>query len=146
MNDKEKKRIPLKEGFWTEPSSPEEKPRLIGSKCGVCGDLFFPKKDKGWCLYCQKKSLKDIPLSGEGKICSFSVVMQPPAGGFYKGPVPYAFGLVELTEGLEIVTLFSVDDFSELEVAREVELVIEKLCDDDEGNEVLTFKFRPVKN
>ena len=72
--------------------------------------------------------------------------MQPPAGGFYKGPVPYAFGLVELTEGLEIVTLFSVDDFSELEVAREVELVIEKLCDDDEGNEVLTFKFRPVKN
>ena len=145
MESKEKKGIPLKEGFWTTPSSSGEKPRLVGNKCEACRELFFPKKKKGWCLHCHKKSLTDVTFSREGKIVSFSVVMQQPGGGFYKGPVPYAYGLVDLPEGLRIETLFSIDDFDELEVGRDVELVIEKLCDDDEGNELLTFKFRPKR-
>ena len=140
----DKKRIPLKEGLWTEPSSGEE-PRLIGSKCEVCGELFFPKKEKGWCVHCHKRGLSDVKLSREGKIATFSVVMQQPGGGFYKGPIPFSFGCVDLPEGLRIETLFSTEDFNELEIGKDVELVIEKLCDDDDGNEVLTFKFRPIK-
>ena len=143
MEIKERKRVPLKEGFYTVPSSSVKKPRLIGSKCEVCGELFFPKKEKGWCLHCYKKSLTDVTFSRGGKIVCFSVVMQQPGGGFYKGVVPYAYGLVDLPEGVRIETLFSTDDFDELEVGRDVELVIEKLCDNDEGNELLTFKFRP---
>jgi len=143
MESKEKAGIPLKEDFWTKPSFSGEKPRLIGSKCEACGELFFPKKEKGWCIHCQKKTLTDVMLSREGKIVSFSVVMQQPGGGFYKGPVPYAYGLVALPEGLKMVTQFLADDFNELEVGRDVEFVIGKLCDDDEGNEILTFKFKP---
>ena len=144
MENNEKKQIPLKEGFWTVPSSPEEKPQLVGSKCESCGEIYFPKKEKGWCIHCYKMSLSDVKLNREGTLVTYSVVMQQPGGGFYKGKVPYAYGLLDLPEGVRIKTLFSVDDFDKLEIGKKMELVIEKLCDDDEGNEVVTFKFKPI--
>jgi uncharacterized OB-fold protein len=143
MSESKKKTVRLKEEFWT-PDIPGEEPRLIGSQCDNCGELFFPKKEKGWCVQCQKSSLKDIHLSRVGKIISYSVVMQQPGGGFYHGEIPYAYGQVELPEGIRIITLFAADDFDDLEVGKNVKLVIDKLCEDDEGNEVVTFKFAPV--
>jgi len=139
-----KKRIPLDEGMWTT-EAPDELPRLVGSQCTVCGEIFFPKKEKGWCLRCHKRTLKDTLLGRAARIVSYSVVMQQPGGGFYKGPVPYAYGEVDLPEGVRIVTLFSCDDFDELERGQNVELVIDKLHEDEQGNEVVTFKFRPKR-
>jgi len=130
--------------LWAIPSSPGEKPHLIGSKCLSCGELYFPRKKKGLCIHCQQRSLEDVLLSGKGKIVSFSVVVQSPAGGFYKGPVPYAYGVVELPEGVELLSLFK-GNLGELEVGMEVELVIEKLFDDAEGNEITTYKFIPTQ-
>ena len=143
VND-DKKAIPIKEGFWTERSTGNEDIQLIGSKCSSCGEIFFPKKEKGWCIHCQQKALEDIMLSRRGKLASFSVVMQQPGGEFYSGPVPYAYGVVDLPEGVRVESLLSTDDFDRLEVGKDVELVIEKLGDDKEGNEVVTFKFTPV--
>jgi uncharacterized OB-fold protein len=138
-----KKKIAVEEGLWTIPSSLGEKPQLIGSRCLSCGEIYFPRKKKGLCIHCQQKTLDDVLLSGKGKIVSFSVVEQPPAGGFYKGPVPYAYGVVELPEGVELLSLFT-GNLGELEVGMEVEMVIEKLFDDDEGNEITTYKFIPT--
>jgi len=140
----DKKRIPLKEGLWTIPSSPHEEPQLIGSKCLSCGEIFFPNKVKGRCINCQGENLEDIKLSRRGKIYSFTVVMiQPPV--YYRGPVPYAFGYVELPEGVRVETLFTGCDFEDLRIGMDAELVIEKLYADDENNEVMTYKFRPIK-
>jgi uncharacterized OB-fold protein len=141
----EKEKVPIKENFWTIPVSSAEEPQLIGSKCCACGEIFFPRREKGFCVHCYKKNiLEDIKLSRRGKIVTFSIVMQQPGGGFYKGPVPYVYGLLDLPEGVRIETLFSTHEFSELKEGGEAELVIEKLCEDDEGREVSTFKFRPI--
>jgi uncharacterized OB-fold protein len=137
------KRIPIKEGLWTVPSSPHEKPQLIGSRCPLCGEVFFPKKGSGICTRCQSRNLEEIKLSRRGKIYSFTVVMQRPPE-YYKGPVPYAEGFVELPEGVRVETLFTDCNVDDLKVGMDVELVIEKLCEDEEGNEILAFKFRPV--
>jgi len=154
MATNEKKKIPVKEELWATPTSPGEEPQLIGSKCPSCGEVYFPKMLKGWCVHCQQPGLEDIKLSRKGKIASFTVIMQPPAGGFYKGPVPYAYGWVDLPEEVRVETLFTGcdfeelkagKDFTELEPGADVELVIEKVFDDDEGNEVMTHKFKPVK-
>jgi uncharacterized OB-fold protein len=145
MVEAEKKKVPIKENLWTFAASAAEGQQLIGSKCRVCGEILFPRREKGVCVHCyQKNTLEDIKLSQRGKIVTFSVVMQQPGGGFYKGPVPYAYGLVDLPEGVRIETLFTTNDFNELKVDRDAELVIEKICEGDEGNEVLTFKFRPI--
>ena len=69
--------------------------------------------------------------------------MQQP-GPYYRGPVPYGIGFVELPEGVRVQTLFTGGNPEVFKVGDEVELVIEKLYDDDEGNELITYKFRPV--
>ena len=144
MTGTDKRVMPIREGFWTTPSRSDEKIQLIGSRCTACGELFFPKKEKGWCLHCYKNSLEDIKLSRKGKIVTFSVVMQQPGGGFYKGPVPFAYGCVDLPDGIRIETLLSADDPDKLAAGMDVELEIGKLCDDEEGNEISTFKFKPL--
>jgi uncharacterized OB-fold protein len=137
------KKIQIKEGLWTVPSSLNEKPQLIGSRCLLCGEVFFPKKTYGICTHCQSKDLEEIRLSRRGRIYSFTVVMQRPPE-YYKGPVPYAEGFVELPEGVRVETLFTDCNFNDLKVGMEVEMVIERLHEDEEGNEIMVFKFRPV--
>ncbi|WDN89934.1 uncharacterized protein BuS5_02904 [Desulfosarcina sp. BuS5] len=136
--------IPLRKGFWTNMRDGNEQTRLIGSRCSSCGEIFFPKKEKNWCVHCNRPTLEETTLSNKGKIATYSVVMQQPGGGFYKGPVPYAYGCVDVEDGIRIETLLSADNFDQLEVDMDVELVIEKFYNDDDGNEVVTFKFKPV--
>ena len=135
--------IPVKEGLWTTPSSTDEKPQLIANRCPRCGEIFFPQKPI--CINCQNRELEDIRLSHRGKIFASTIIMQAP-GTWYRGPVPYAIGYVELPEGTLIETLFTDCDIESLEVGMDVEMVIEKLHEDDEGNEIMAYKFRPVKD
>lgn len=139
----EKKQVPVRAGLWTTPSSPDEKPSLIGSKCPACGEVYFPKKEKGVCINCQHRGLEDIKLSRRGKIHSFSVIMQQPTQ-FFLGKVPYAYGVIDLPE-VKVQAHFTGCDFKDLRIGMPVELVLEKLGEDEQGNEVMAHKFRPVK-
>lgn len=141
MND-QKKRIPVREGLWVEPTSAAEQTRLIGSRCLSCGELFFPKKEIALCGYCQSSELEEVELSRKGKVYSYSVVTQRPPV-YYKGEVPYALGFVELPEGIRIETLFTGCDPDSWCVGMDVEMVMEKLHEDEDGNEVMAYKFRP---
>lgn len=144
MSETVLKTIPLKEGLWSIPKAGDQA-KLIASKCESCGEIFFPKKENNWCVHCYQKALKDVFLSRKGKTVSFSVVMQQPGGGFYRGPVPYAYGLVDLPDGIRIWSLFDCDSFDDLEQGQNLDLVINKFYEDAQGSEVVTFKFRPVK-
>jgi uncharacterized OB-fold protein len=143
MTTSVKKRIPVKEELWTEPKSPCEKPSLIGSKCPACGQVYFPKREKQICIRCQHKGLDEVKLSRRGKIYSFSIIMQAPTA-YYIGKVPYAYGVIKLPEGVRVRTHFTGCDFKDLKLNMPVELVIEKLGEDEQGNEVMAHKFKPV--
>ena len=139
----EKKTLPVREGLWTTPKSPDEKPSLIGSKCPACGQVYFPRKEKQICIRCQHRGLNDVELSREGKIYSFSIIMQQPTG-YYIGKVPYAYGVIVLSDGVRVRTHFTGCDFNDLKLDMPVELVIEKLGEDEQGNEIMAHKFRPI--
>ena len=138
-----KTKIPIRAGLWRDSNEPDGKPRLVGSECKNCGELFFPKKENGTCANCQSTDLKDVEFSTRGRVYSHTVVMQRPPM-YYQGEVPYALGFVELPEGIRIETLFTECDFDRLEIGLDVEMVLEKLHEDSEGREVITYKFRPV--
>ena len=139
----EKKQIPVAEGLWTIPSSsPDGKPRLIGSKCPSCGEVVFPRNST--CVNCQYQHTDEIELSRNGKIYSLSTVMLPPPK-YYKGPVPYTIGYVEFPEAVRVLTRLLGADPESLRIGMEVELIINKLQDDEEGNEIMGFGFAPVK-
>ena len=138
-----KKRIPFKEEMWT--TKPDGEARLLGSKCPSCGELFFPKKDSGICVHCQHAGLEVVELGPFGTIVSYTAVMQPPAGGYYHGQVPYNFGLIDLDDGVRVETHLG-GDFEKLKVGMRVKLAIETLYTDEEGTEVQAYRFLPLEH
>lgn len=144
----DKKPMPIGEGLFVLPSSSSEKPYLIGSKCGSCGETFFPTRL--CCRRCSSEDMKKVPLSRVGKLFSFTTVrVKPP---HFIGEVPYLVGVVELPEGERIKTLLTECDQSALEIGMEMELVVEPVgkLNAPIGNieadaEVLGWKFRPLR-
>jgi uncharacterized OB-fold protein len=69
------------------------------------------------------------------------VTAAPPG---YRGEVPFGFGVVELPEGLRVVTRITVTDPDQLSLGQAMRLVIVPLHTDDAGNDVVTYAFEPA--
>ena len=136
----QKKAIPLKEGLFIMPLPSGEGGHLIGSKCKSCGDVFFPKREV--CLGCGQADLEEIALSTRGKLDTWTPVRQTPPGAIVTAP--YGLARIELPEGVFVATVLTDCDLEKIKTGSEWELVIEKVKEDEEGNDVLAYKFRPA--
>jgi uncharacterized OB-fold protein len=76
-----------------------------------------------------------------GRLWLWTAVTTRPAG--YRGPVPYGFGVVELDDGLRVVTRLTEPDPSRLRPGLPVTLAVEPLFADEDGTPVLSWAFRP---
>jgi uncharacterized OB-fold protein len=143
-NSSQKKQVPVKEGMIKLPTKPDEQPSLLGSRCLSCDEVYFIRRSR--CEQCQSENLEHIELSRNGKLYSYSIMYYPapppykPADPF----VPYGLGWIELPEGLAVMSHLTENDPNKLRVGMEMELVVEKLEEDEAGNEVMYYKFRPV--
>ncbi len=137
----QKKAVPLKEGLFTVPSPGGEGGHLIGSRCKSCGDVFFPKRDV--CLSCGQADMEETALNTRGKLEAWTVVRQTPTGAIVTAP--YGLGRIELLEGVFVATVLTDCDLEKLKSGTEWELVIEKVKEDEEGNDVMAYKFRPAQ-
>jgi uncharacterized OB-fold protein len=90
--------------------------------------------------------MEDAEFGPTGKVWSCAIQdYPPPAPAKYDQPYsPYAMAVVDLDDGLRVLGRVSTDDPRALAPDRRVELVIEPLCHDADGNEVVTWKFKPV--
>jgi len=73
--------------------------RLTGIRCGRCGALALPPKE--FCEQCRERDWQPVPLDGAGALVSFTVIRVAPRGR--AGEVPYAVGVVRLTEGVSVL-------------------------------------------
>jgi uncharacterized OB-fold protein len=115
--------------------------RLVGSKCQSCEKVFFPKKRI--CPNCFEESLIDYMLSQKGKLHAFTLsVMGPPSI-----KKPYVQAYVDLPEGIKLFSLLTdyepIDET--LKIGMDVEMTIDKILEDEAGDEIVGYKFRPVK-
>ncbi len=138
---KDSRSIPVGEHLFTIPSSPTEEPHLIGSRCNVCGEVVFPKQTG--CPNCCSDDVEETLLGPEGILFSFTNVNHPVPEG-YKGPIPFGVGLIDLPQGARVEAHLTEHNPERLKVGMDMMLIIDKLFDDDEGNEVIGFKFKPV--
>ena len=142
MDEPAEKYIGVKDDFFSSPLYPLEKVGLMGSRCHDCGEVFLGKVYA--CQNCQSENLESIPLSKTGKLYSYTVVRNRPPGDF-KGPdnpfIPFPVGLVELPEGVRILSVLD-GDINKLKIDTDLELLIEKLYEDEEGRTVITYKFK----
>lgn len=136
-----RKRVPIAEDLFFMPSSPNEKAHLIGCRCQACGEVFFPVREM--CANCCETRMEKLALSLEGKLDSFTDANYPQQ--WAKQQPPFCVGWVELPEGVLVTAVLADCRVEDLHRGQTVELVLTKLYEDENGNDVITFKFRPVK-
>lgn len=145
MNEKgcqSKKTLFIKDGLYKTPEGSGNQYAMVASRCPACKEIFFPKRFL--CQNCQHRVLDEILLSTKGTVFSFTAIMQQP-GHYYRGPVPYTFGWVELPEGVRIETLFTNCDGKSLEIGQEVEMIMKEVCQDNDGNSIICHMFSPIQ-
>ncbi len=137
-DDKPKGVVPLREGIFRIPRSPDEKPAIIACRCPRCGEYFFPKR--AICLACGQVGLEEAYLTGPGKIYTFTIPRMTPPGSLIEAP--YVIAQVQLPEKVIVGSVLSECDVDSVRVDMPVELVLEKVKEDEDGNDVVAFKFK----
>jgi len=138
------KQRPIQEGLFTFPEAP---PRLVASRCKRCSELTFPSQDA--CPACTATGCEEVLLGGRGTLWTWTIQrFSPPLP--YLGErdperfVPFGVGYVELPEGIRVEGRLSESDAERLAIGMEMELVLERFAEDEDGTEVVTFAFRPA--
>ena len=129
-------RVLVREGLFTDGNPPA----LLGSRCTVCGRTHFPRADT--CPYCASPDPEPVELSPRGTLWAWTAVTAPPPG--YRGKVPFGFGVVELPEGVRVITRLTESDPAALSEGQTMELRVVPMHTDDEGNDVVTYAFAAV--
>ncbi len=116
---------------------------LEGTKCGVCGKLFFPSR--GFCPYCRRQSfgkMEPYPLKQTGEVYSFSIVHQ--SDGFNPRQCPYAVALVKNDDGLMLAGQLVDIELADVKIGLRVRAVLRKLDEDGKAGIIhYAFKFVP---
>jgi len=131
-------RVPVRAGLFDEPSPGVA--QLLGARCRACDRYFFPRADQ--CPYCSSTDAEPVALSDTGSVWGWTIVHTAPPG--YEGPVPFGFGVVELPEGLRVVTRLEVTDPADLDFGAPVRLAVAPLHENDDGDLVVTYTFAPT--
>jgi uncharacterized OB-fold protein len=129
---------PVREGLFALDS--DGAARLVGGRCAGCGGHHFPLA--GDCPFCGSSEVTEVALSPQGELWAWTAVSARPPG--YRGDLPFGFGVVELPEGLRVVTRLSEADPSKLHFREPMELEVVPLHLDDEGRTVVTYSFAPA--
>jgi uncharacterized OB-fold protein len=136
--------VPVAEGIFTFPS---DEPQLIGSRCRASSIVTFPAQVS--CPRCASTDMVEHLLARRGRLWAWTTQNFPPPSPPYAGPtgkafVPFGVGYVELPGEVKVESRLTESDPDVLAPGMEMELVLVPFRTDDDGNEVVTFAFRPV--
>jgi uncharacterized OB-fold protein len=134
------------EGLFDEDD--QGKPYLLGGRCGACARLQFPLAST--CPACGSGEIEAVRLADHGTLWGWTAVTAPPPG--YLGEVPYGFGVVELADGLRVITRIEEPDPSKLEFGMPMKLALVELDGSGAGgaggaeaaSPVTTYTFLPT--
>ena len=133
---------PIADGLFTVGVDPQ----LIGSRCTDCGIVTFPAQDS--CPRCGTVSMAEHLLARRGRLWAWTTQGFPPPTPPYLGAagkdfVPFGVGYVELGD-VKVEARLTESDPAVLIPGMTMELVLIPFRTDDDGNDVVTFAFRPV--
>ncbi|KKB35191.1 Zn-ribbon domain-containing OB-fold protein [Bacillus thermotolerans] len=99
--------------------------KLLLQKCGDCERyIFYPRII---CPHCFSEHMTWEETSGKGKIHSYTVIHKAPPA--FKGEVPYVVGVIDLDEGVRMLSRI-IGDRNDLSIDQPVSVVYEKIDDD----------------
>jgi uncharacterized OB-fold protein len=118
------------EGFWEGVSRHE----LVFQKCADCGTWLHPPRPA--CPNCRSFEKKWVPSSGKGTVYSWVTYVESPHPAFV---APYAVVLVEMEEGVRLVSNLIDVKPEEISIGMPVEVTF-----DDVAEGLTLPKFRKV--
>jgi uncharacterized protein len=117
-------------------------PHLIGALCPSCDRRSFPYGDT--CPWCGADATREVLLAATGTLWAWTAVTAPPPG--YSGSVPYGFGVVQLDDGVRVITRLTDSDTEAMSFGQPMRLVLETVDHDENGQDVVTWSFEPVES
>lgn len=110
--------------FW-EAAQDE---RLLVQQCGSCSEYVFPPQD--CCPYCWAEKLAWTEVVGDGRLHSFSTV-EIDIHSTWGDRVPYTLGIIELDEGVFMVSAIMDCEPTDLEIGTPVEVTFDEVPGED---------------
>jgi len=131
-------RVAVRDGLWREDR--DGTLTLVCGHCHECSKHHFPAM--GNCPHCGAAGPAETHLGPAATLWAWTTVAVAPPG--YEGPLPYDFGIVELAEGLRVVTVLEdCGPDSGVHFGDPMEMVLHDLHRDGDGRTVVTWAFRP---
>jgi len=138
--------VPIADGIFRWPS---ERPVLLASRCLTCGNHMFPTQDG--CPRCTSDASEVVELGSRGTLWAWTVQGFPPKAPPFLGDTsaegfrPFGVGYVELPGELKVEARLTESDPERLEIGMEMELVYDPIGVDENGNDIVTYAFAPVR-
>lgn len=125
---------PVTKPFWEAAARKE----LVIQRCVSCGALVWCPRPL--CMECGGERLEWTPMSGRGKVYSFTVIREVVGRGArgFENEIPYVVAWVDLQEGPRLVSNIVGCPVEKVEIGMAVEAVFEEA-----GPGLLLPKFKP---
>jgi uncharacterized OB-fold protein len=105
-----------------------------------CNNTFFPKRLI--CPECKSQNIQSVKLSGKGKLITFTIIDVAPEG--FVDQVPYAVGIVELSEGLRVMGQITDCDPKELKIGDKLTTQFRRMREEGKTGMIMyCYKFVP---
>ncbi|MBX6378226.1 MAG: Zn-ribbon domain-containing OB-fold protein [Clostridia bacterium] len=100
--------------------------RLVIQRCRACGrHIFYPRI---YCPHCLSEDVEWVEASGRGEVYAFTVVYRSRIPG-YAEATPYVVALIDLEEGVRLLTNVVECAPDEVRVGMPVEVCFEERAD-----------------
>lgn len=138
------KKIPIAEGLFTWPS---DNPALLASRCRGCGIATFPAAES--CMACSGQDVSIEELPRRGTLWTWTVQQFMPKPPYLSNETsatftPYGVGYVELPGGVRVEGRLTENDPEKLSIGMEMELLFDTYRVAENGDEVISFFFKPA--
>ncbi len=114
--------------------------RLVGEECEACGNKYFPARPV---CSCGSTEFKGYKLTQTGEVVTWTVIKNAPIG--FEKYTPYVVGLIELGDGIRILSQIVDVDPEDVSAGLKVEACFRRVKEDGKtGILQYGYKFRPV--
>ena len=136
--------VAIAEGLFTWPS---DDPRLLGGRCEDCGIVEFPAKKS--CPACCGENIQVEELPRRGTLWTWTIQAFMPKYPYLSDETPETFqpfglGYLELPGAVRVEGRLLENDPEKLKIGMEMEVVFEKYRTADNGDDVISYFFKPV--
>jgi len=100
--------------------------KLLLQRCGDCGKYrYYPRMV---CPHCLSGNTEWVESEGMGIVYSFTIVHKAPPA--FQGDTPYVVALIELKEGVRMLSNLVTDEPDKVRIGMPVKVIFEKTASD----------------